>query len=132
MIELHFGNSINTGFEEVINERAIEWGCSFELAYIHSLKNLFNTVLLKKNKTGEDYFDLSFFIILNEHVSVPKVKFDTYKHNSYKLPMLVFNRDYVSNKLTNERLYLSDEVINQLGDCFEENFDYEYVGFVRR
>jgi hypothetical protein len=132
MIELHFGNSINTGFEEVINERAIEWGCSFELAYIHSLKNLFNTVLLKKNKTGEDYFDLSFFIILNEHVSVPKVKFDTYKHNSYKLPMLVFNRDYVSNKLTNERLYLSDEVINQLGEYFEENFDYEYVGFVRR
>jgi hypothetical protein len=87
---------------------------------------------LKKNKTGEDYFDLSFFIILNEHVSVPKVKFDTYKHNSYKLPMLVFNRDYVSNKLTNERLYLSDEVINQLGEYFEENFDYEYVGFVRR
>lgn len=132
MIELHFGNSINTGFEEVINERAIEWGCSFELAYAHSLKNLLNNVLLKKNKTGEDYFDLSFFIILNEHVSVPKVKFGTYKHNSYKLPMLVFNRDYVSNKSTSERVYLSDEVINQLGEYFEENFDYEYVGFVRR
>ena len=70
MIELHFGNSINARFEEVINERAIEWDCSFDLAYTHSLKNLLNNVLLKKNKHGEDYFDLSFFIFLNELYNV--------------------------------------------------------------
>ena len=132
MIELHFGNSINARFEEVINERAIEWDCSFDLAYTHSLKNLLNNVLLKKNKHGEDYFDLSFFIFLNEHVLVPKIKFGTYKHNSYKLPMLIFNRDYAFSKSTREKLCLSDQFLNQFGEYFEENFDFEYVGFIRR
>jgi hypothetical protein len=132
MIEVQFGNSINSKFEEVINERAIEWNCSFELAYNHSFKNLLNNVLLKKNKDGEDYFDLSFLVISEKRVLVPKVKFSTYKHNSFKLPMLVLDRDYLCIELTGEKIYLNDHMLNKFGEYFEENFDYAYAGFVRR
>jgi hypothetical protein len=46
--------------------------------------------------------------------------------------MLIFNRDYVFGKSTREKLCLSDQFLNQFGEYFEENFDFEYVGFIRR
>jgi len=52
MIELHFGNSINARFEEVINERAIEWDCSFDLAYTPRIKCPFKGHFITKVLTA--------------------------------------------------------------------------------
>ena len=130
-IEIRFGNSIAREFEDFIANKAIEWDCSFDLAYTHSFKNLLANTLLKKNKDGETYYDLAFLIASEKHVIPPKVKFAVYEHNAFKLPKFVLDKDYLIEKINRKKLPLSDQMLNDFGEFFEENFEFEYVGFVR-
>lgn len=130
-IELRFGSLLPTKFEEILNKRAIDWNCSFEFTFLESFQYLMEDTLLKRKK-GENYFDLAFLVALDQGVKAPKVKFDTYIDNSSKLPMIVLSSDHLILIPSKEKIFIEDKLIDIIGNGFEEHFDYEYVGFVRR
>lgn len=130
-IEIRFGSLIPPQLEETLNKRAIDWNCSFEFTFLESFQYLLENTLLKRKK-GENYFDLAFLIALDQGVTAPKVKFDTYLNNSFKLPMIVLANDHVTLVPSKEKIFIEDGLIDIIGNGFEEHFDYEYVGFVRR
>lgn len=130
-IEIHFGGLIPPRLEEILNKRAIDWDCSFEFTFLESFQYLLENTLLKQKK-GENYFDLAFFIALDQSVIAPKVKFDTYLNNSFRLPMIVLANDHVTQAPSKEKIFINDELIDIIGNGLEEHFDYEYVGFVRK
>ena len=130
-IEIRFGSLIPPQLEEALNKRAIDWNCSFEFVFLESFQYLMDNTLLKRKK-GENYFDLAFLIALDQGVTSPKVKFDTYLNNSFKLPMIVLANDHLTLVPSKEKIFIEDKLIDIIGNGFEENFDYEYVGFVRR
>ncbi len=130
-IEIRFGSLLPTQFEEILNKRAIDWNCSFEFTFLESFQYLMEGSLLKRKK-GESYFDLAFLIALDRSVIAPKAKFDTYMNNSFKLPMIVLSSDHLTHIPSKEKIFIEDKLIDIVGNGFEEHFDYEYVGFVRR
>lgn len=130
-IEIRFGSLIPPDLEEILNKRAIDWNCSFEFVFLESFQYLMENTLLKRKK-GENYFDLAFLIALDHSVLAPKVKFDTYLSNSFRLPMIVLSNDHLTRIPSKEKIFIEDDLIDIVGNGFEEHFDYEYVGFVRR
>ena len=60
------------------------------------------------------------------------IKFDTYLNKSFKLPMIVLSSEHSTNIPSKKKIFIENELIDIVGNSFEEHFDYEYVGFVRR
>jgi hypothetical protein len=130
-IEIRFGNLVPSEFEEILNKRAIDWNCSFEFTFLESFRYLMENTLLKQKK-GENYFDLAFLILSERRVRAPRANFDNYIANGFKLPMIVLSGDTLSLVDSKEKIYIDDELLERFGKEFEEHFEYEYVGFLRK
>ena len=129
-IEMRFSNLIDADYEEILNKRAIDWDTSFSYVFLEGFQRLIEHTLIPK-RDGRNYFDLIFLIVLEKNLISPTVKFKTYLHNALKMPMFVFTRDYVTDPTSGEKIYITDKVLNEIGKQFEENFDYEYIGYKR-
>jgi hypothetical protein len=46
--------------------------------------------------------------------------------------MIVLSSEYLTHIPSKEKIFIADELIDVVGNSFEEHFDYEYVGFVRK
>lgn len=130
-IEMRFSNLIDTSYEEILNERAIEWDTSFNYVFLEGFQRLIEKTL-KPKRDGHNYFDLIFLIILGKTVVAPPVMYKTYLYKATKMPMFVFTKNYLIDCNTSEKIYISDQALNELGKEFEGDFDYEFVNFTRR
>lgn len=130
-IEIRFGSLIAPKFEEILNKRAIDWNCSFEFTFLESFQYLMEDTLLKR-KEKANYFDLVFLMLSEKSVRAPRAKFDSYIANGFKLPMIVLSSDQLTLVDTKEKIYIDDELLERFGKEFEEHFEYEYVGFLRK
>jgi hypothetical protein len=128
-IEIHFGGLVTLKFEEILNKRAIDWNCSFEFVFLESFQYLLENTLLKGK---ENYFDLVFLMLSERNVRAPKAKFGSYIANGFKLPMIVLSSDQLKIVGTKEKIYIDDGLLERFGKEFEEHFEYEYVGFLRK
>lgn len=130
-IEVRFGGLVAPRFEEILNKRAIDWNCSFEFTFLESFQYLMECTLLKRRER-ENYFDLVFLMLSERYVRAPRAKYDSYIENGFKLPMIVLSSDQLTVVGTKEKIYINDELLERFGKEFEDHFDYEYVGFVRK
>jgi len=130
-IEIRFGGLVAPKFEEVLNKRAIDWNCSYEFTFLESFQYLIECTLLKRKK-AENYFDLVFLMLSEKYVRAPRAKCDIYMANGFKLPMIVLSSDQLTVVNTKEKIFISDEFLERFGKEFEESFEYEYVGFLRK
>jgi hypothetical protein len=127
-IYVKFGYPVSEEEQELLSERAIERDCSIEFELCAGFEYLLNSLINRKGK--DKFFDLIFFVASQRQVIVPKVSFDTYKENDHKLPMIVLEDEYLKI-VDSERLFISDEFIDVLGQMYQTEFDYEYVGCER-
>lgn len=127
-IRIKFGYPGSIEELNLLSERAIRNNYSIESELCLGFKCLLDS--LNRRKGEENYFDLIFFLIVEKELRSPRISFDTYLENGYKLPMVVLEDEYlkVGHK---EKLYISNEFINELGKNLQTEFDYEYVGFER-
>jgi hypothetical protein len=127
-INVKFGYPISLEEQELLSERAIERDCSIELELCAGFEYLLNAMINRKGK--DKFFDLIFLIASKRQVIAPRASFNTYKENDHKLPMIVLEDEYLKVE-DSERLFISDEFIDVLGQLYQTEFDYEYVGYER-
>lgn len=127
-INVKFGYPISEEEQELLSERAIERDCSIEFELCAGFEYLFNSMINRKGK--DKFFDLIFLIASKRQVIAPRASFNTYKENDHKLPMIVLEDEYLRVE-DSERLFISDEFIDVLGQLYQTEFDYEYVGYER-
>jgi hypothetical protein len=127
-INLKFGYPTSIEEEELLSERAIKNDCTVEVELCLGFERLLET--LNKRKGNENFFDLIFFLISEIEVQSPKISYDTYLDNSNRLPMLVLESDFLKVGRS-EKLFISNELIHELGKIYQTEFDYEYIGFER-
>ena len=125
---IKFGYPTSLEEQELLSVRAIERDCSIEAELCEGFKCLLNSLNNRKDK--ENFFDLIFLVIAEKQVMSPRVSFDTYLENGYKFPMMVLENDYL--RIGNsERLFISNDFVNELGMIYQTEFDYEYSGLER-
>jgi len=131
-VVLYFGGPWTDRQQNLLDQRAIDWNCSFEDASLHYFKNLVQGYCENKNEAGRNYFDLSIFIHSGIHESYsPKVSVDSYILNGFKFPRLVLENGFIRGKNMIKRFYLKDEVIDLMGQDLENHCEYEYIEFKR-
>lgn len=127
-INVKFGYPTSLEEQDRLSERAVRNDCSIVTELCLGFKCSLDS--LNKRKGRENFFDLVFFVITEKEVRSPAISFDTYLENGHKLPMMVLEGDYLKVGRS-ERLFISNDFINELGKLYQDEFDYEYVGLER-
>jgi hypothetical protein len=131
-VVLYFGLPFTDRQQELIEKRAIEWNCSVE----YELNEYFRFTVKRFSEISDDdgrnYFDLSFYICSGiSEVYAPKLWTDSYLHNGFKYPRLIFEDGFILDREKVKRFFLRDEAIDSLGLSLEEHLEYEYIEFKR-
>lgn len=128
-LELRFGPPSTKEREELVNKRAIEYDVSVERVLLVDFEEMLSDTWMRKD--GDNIFELLILIHTGEHVDCPDVSFSTYIHNGYTYPKVVIHGDYLNIRNTNRRLWLNDQTVAAIGKELDENFDYEFIDFLR-
>jgi hypothetical protein len=128
-INIKFGYPISLEEQELLSERAVEKDCSVERALCFEFAWIANSLLKRKEK--ENFFDLVFFVISKRKVIAPKIICSSYIHNRNRMPMLVLEKDFLVLAKDSEQISISKGMVDEFGQIFQTEFDYEYVGFER-
>jgi hypothetical protein len=88
-------------------------------------------VLTKLNEHNQTYFSLCFTSITGADFSTPKIKTGAYTLNRNRFPKLVIEGDHLIDKDSKRQIFIEDHFIKEIGQCVEEDFDYEFIGFRR-
>lgn len=128
IIHIKFGHP--TSFEEQgkLSDRAVHNDYPLEEALCFEFESLLDSLIKKKG--NESFFDLVFFVSVGKQVKAPKIHFATYMENGHKLPMMVINGSHLKTA-DSELIPITDHYIDELGQLYQDEFDYEYVGFER-
>ncbi|MBU3582016.1 hypothetical protein ICN19_08300 [Polynucleobacter sp. AP-Capit-er-40B-B4] len=127
-INIKFGYPTSQKEFEQLSERAIFHDESIESALCYEFEKTLNSLI--KGQDSENFFDLVFFVVSGQKVTAPKVRFSSYVENGHRLPMIEFRDDYLMSIGAN-RINLSDELVDGLGELYQTEFNYEYAGFER-
>jgi hypothetical protein len=131
-VVLYFGQPCTYRQQELIEKRAIEWNCSVEYALNEDFQFTVKRYTEMSDDDGRNYFDLSYFIYSGiSEVYAPKVWADSYIHNGFKYPRIVFKDGFILDRAKVKRFFLKDDVIDSLGLSLEEHLEYEYIEFKR-
>jgi len=131
-VALYFGPPCTERQQELIEKRAIQWNCSVEYALNEDFQFTVKRYTEMNDDGGRNYFDLSFFIHSGiSEVYAPKVRVDSYTHNGFKYPRVIFEDGFILDRTKAKRFYLRDNVIDSLGLSLEEHLEYEYIEFKR-
>jgi len=128
-LELRFGHPSTKDREELIYKRAIEYDVSIERVLLVDFEDMLTNTWMKKDRAN--IFELLILIYAGESVFCPNVSFGTYTHNGSRYPKVVIHGDYLNIKNSNRRLWLNDEIVDAIGKELDENFEFEYIDFLR-
>jgi hypothetical protein len=129
-IEIRFGGASTREKQEFLDRRAIEFDVSVERALLIEFEDMFTSTWMRKNE--ENIFELLFLIIASEKVICRDVEFGTYKQNNNLYPKITIHGDFLKVLGSDRELWICDEYIEAVGMELDLNFDYEYVGFLRK
>lgn len=127
-INIKFGYPTSSEELDLLSDRAVNNDCSVETALCFEFGCLLDSLSKKKEK--ENFFDLVFFVAAQRKVVAPKIHFDVYFENGHKLPMMVLENDYLQLQ-DSKNLFISNDFVDELGNIYQTEFDYEYVGLER-
>ena len=131
-VALYFWGPCTARQSSLIEKRAIEWNCSVEYAINEDFAFTVGRYAQMSDADGRNYFDLSMYAYSEiSEVYSPKMYADSYLHNGFKYPRLVFEDGFLLDKNKIKRFFLKDEVIEALGLALEEHLEYEYIEFKR-
>ena len=128
-LELYFGLPTTKEKEDYINQKAIEWDISIEKMLKEDFSDIFHNIMMRL--PDEHFFKLCFQMVICEEVSCPKVTLESYTFNNAQYPKIVIHGDYLDKVNSNGRVWVNDEIIEQVGKEIEHFFDYEFVEFRR-
>ena len=131
-IALYFGGPWTDRQENLINKRAIEWNAPYEFVLNDDFSFLINGFSRIREDSEKNYFD--YCLLIHSGISEPyspKVWTDSYTHNGFRYPRLIFKDGFIRDKNRVKRFFLRDEVIDLIGQTLEEHTEYEYVEFKR-
>ena len=131
-INLFFGNpSTNERFMDV-EKRSINCETSIENENIISF-NCFFTSLARGDAEDnfENYFDMHLSRILGVKVNLPLLELGTHHSNQHHFPMFTILGDTLQETETSKKLFITDNIINKIGENFDLSFEFEYLGFKR-
>ena len=127
ILRIKFAHPLTLKGQQNISDWAIENDCSLDEALFLVFEKL--AKFLVKPKGNENFFDLTFLITSQKQVISPKVTCSSYIEGDSRMPMLVLENDYLVSVEGSERIALTKEMINEFGQLYQTEFDYEYVGF---
>ena len=128
-LELRFGPPSTNEKQDFINRRAIEYDMSVERTLIYEFEQMFHNIWMRKDR--ENIFELLLLITTGEKVECQNVTLGAYILNKTLYPKIVIHGDYLDIVNLSGRIWINDEIINSVGKELDENFDYEYVEFLR-
>lgn len=125
-IHIKFGYPASQEELERLSERAVFYDETVEGALCYEFEKILTSLIERKG--SENFFDLVFFAVSGHKVVAPKVRFSSYLENGHRLPMMELKDDFLLSE-DNGRIHISDDLIHGLGELYQAEFDYEYVGF---
>ena len=128
-IFIKFGYPSSIEEQEKLSERAVFYDCSVEESLCYEFKCIVDSLIKRKGK--ENFFDLVFLVASQRHVICPKASSSTYIENGKQLPMIVLAKEYLLSFDSSCPIAISQEMINEVGQIFQNEFDYEYAGYER-
>ena len=129
-IQLLFGEPTTPEREENIEEWIYDCGINRETAVILKFKSLINS-LSKKNKEGDNYFELIVQTITGESVNLPRISFGTHRHRGFVFPKILLHSFYMIKRESNQRQLIDNLLLDQMGTEFEWDFAFEFYSFHR-
>ena len=127
-IELYFGNPTTEREWEMVEAEARAGDICIESAVIQDFYSIVRPLLVKTND-DENYFELVICCISGVSVTLPAITMGAYKHNGFVLPKMTIHGDYAVEKETNQRIVISKEWIEGIGQDFEYERNFEYFDF---
>jgi len=127
-IELYFGNPTTDKEWEMVEAEARAGDICIESAVIQDFYSIVRPLLVK-TKDDENYFELVLCCLYGVSVTLPRITMGAYKHNGFVLPKITIHGDYAIERETNQRLVISKEWIEGLGQEFEYERNFEYFDF---
>jgi hypothetical protein len=115
--------------QELLSQRAVEKDSSVEHALCFEFGRLAES--LAKPKGRENFFDLVFLIASKKQVISPKVTCSSYIENGKRMPMLILQNDYLISLDDSIKIPITSEMLDELGQIYQTEFDYEYVSYQR-
>jgi hypothetical protein len=128
-LELRFGNPSNDKKQEEIEKDSIEFGYSIQKMLLYDFEYRFINQWFKEGR--ENILELMSVYIFNQKVRCSKVTYGTYKNNGISYPKIVIHDDYWDRIDSDGRVWVNDEMIEDLGKEFDLTFQFEYVDFLR-
>ena len=129
-IELYFGHPQQEKSWQGVEDHAYNQNINIESAVIRGFQAV-NSVLIKKNADNDTYFELVLISWIGVNCKLPKITTGIYRQRGFTFPKLVIHGDTCKVKSSGEKIFISDEYINCIGNDFDSDFDYEYFGFKR-
>jgi mannose-6-phosphate isomerase class I len=127
-IELYFGNPTTEKEWEMVEAEARAGDICIESAVIQDFYSIVKPLLVK-TKNDENYFELVICGISGILVTLPAITMGAYKHNGFVLPKMTIHGDYAVERKTHQRIVISKEWIDGLGQEFEYKWNFEYFDF---
>jgi mannose-6-phosphate isomerase class I len=127
-IELYFGNPTTEKEWEMVEAEARAGDICIESAVIQDFYSIVKPLLVK-TKNYENYFELVLCVISGILVTLPAITMGAYKHNGFVLPKMTIHGDYAVERKTHQRIVISKEWIDGLGQEFEYKWNFEYFDF---
>lgn len=127
-IELYFGNPTTDKEWEMVEAESRAGDICIESAVIQDFYSIVKPLLVK-TKNDENYFELVICGISGILVTLPVITMGTYKYNGFVLPKMTIHRDYAVERKTHQRIVISKEWIDGLGQEFEYKWNFEYFDF---
>lgn len=129
-IELLLGGPTTAEREDDIEEVIYDSNISMETAVILRVKALIKW-LSGSNKEDRNYFDLVASDDIDHPVQLPKISFGVYRHRGYVLPKMIINGFDLITAETGNAYFISNRLIDVIGNYLEDEFEFEYWGFQR-
>ncbi len=129
-IELYFGNPTTDKEWEMVEAEARAGDICIESAVIQDFYSIVRPLLVK-TKNDENYFELVLFRLFDVLAKLPDITMGAYRHNGFVLPKMTIHGEYAEDKETQEKIMISDKMVEDLGSEFEYKWNFEYFDFKR-
>ena len=128
-IFIKFGFPSSIEEQEKLSERAVFYDCSVEESLCYEFKCIIDSLVKRKDK--ENFFDLVFLVAAQRHVICSKASPSIYFEHGKKLPMIVLAKEYLVAVDDSSQISITKKMLDEVGEMFQTEFDYEYVGYER-
>lgn len=138
-VEMYFGSPISDDLLEKLEKRAIEWDSSVEAILLEEFEHICSSMQKRRVlKFEEKDYNLNGF---DSHCVVhadtegvffsPPVEFGKYSQGEFTYPKLILQDGYLRNKENVKEFPLTDEIIEKLGQEYENFFNFKFIRFER-